>query len=78
MLGGVFGKIRDRPDGGLKSGLIRDSGTGTNFVAACSGLEVSEKMSFSELLYVQTMNQAYLRRLATVVRRCVTFYVPNY
>jgi len=38
---GVFGKIRERPDGGRKSGLIRDSGTGTSFVAACRGLDVS-------------------------------------
>jgi len=39
---GVFGKIRERPDGGRKSGLIKDSGTGTSFVAACKGLDVSK------------------------------------
>lgn len=44
LLGGVFiGKIRESPDGGRKSGLIRDSGTGTSFVAACRGLDFSGK-----------------------------------
>lgn len=46
-LGGVFGRIRERPDGGRKSGLISDSGTGTSFVAACSGLDVSVNSKFN-------------------------------